>query len=169
MRGFDRKVSALVARHREDLFRYVARYTGDSDLADDVVQETFLRLRERVPSDDSRLKGWLFTVATNLARDALKLDRRRRQLERECTHELPRPAPTDDPLVRTELEDLRSRVRRALDSLKEEERTVLLMYQEGFRHREIATAVGTTTEAVGSMIVRAARKVARIVGPESAL
>jgi RNA polymerase sigma-70 factor (ECF subfamily) len=132
------------------------------------VQETFLKLRDSPPPNDARLKGWLFTVATNLARDALKLGRRRRQLEVQHAHELPRPNATVNPLAQTELEDLRDRVRRALDSLSDRERTVLLMYQEGFRHREIGAAVGTTTESVGSMIVRAASKVARTVGPESA-
>ncbi len=168
MRGFDKHVSAMVAQHRDDLFRYVARYTGDFDLADDVVQETFLRLSEHAPPDTTRLRGWLFTVATNLARDALKVDQRRRQLEREHTNDLPRPKPTDNPHAKTELEDLRTRVRCALDSLNDRERTVLLMYQEGFRHREIAEAVGITTESVGKMIVRTAGKVALIVGPENA-
>lgn len=168
MHGFDNVVSLLWARHRDDLFRYVARYSGDCDLAEDVVQETFLKLRDSPPPNDSRLKGWLFTVATNLARDALKLRHRRRQLEMEHAHELPRPTPTANPLAQTELEDLRDRVCRALNSLSDKERTVLLMYQEGFHHREIGETVGTTTESVGSMIVRAARKVARTVGPESA-
>lgn len=168
MRGFDTEVSLLWKRHRDDLFRYVARYSGDNDLAEDVVQEAFLKLRDRPPPNDSRLKGWLFTVATNLARDALKLGRRREQLEAEHAHELPFPTAAADPLAQTELEDLRGRVRRALDSLSERERTVLLMYQEGFHHREIGEAVGTTTESVGSMIVRAAKKVARTVGTERA-
>lgn len=168
MRGFDNEVSLLWARHRDDLFRYVARYSGDRDLAEDVVQETFLKLRDSPPPNDTRLKGWLFTVATNLARDALKLGRHRRELEAQHAHELPGPTATANPLAQTELEDLHRRVRRALDSLSDRERRVLLMYQEGFRHREIAAAVGTTTESVGSMIVRAARKVARTVGPESA-
>jgi RNA polymerase sigma-70 factor (ECF subfamily) len=168
VRGFDNEVSLLWKRHRDDLFRYVARYSGDRDLAEDVVQETYLRLRDHPPPDDSRLKGWLFTVATNLARDALKLGRRRRQLEAEHAHELPRPTATANPLAQAELEDLRHRVRRALDSLSDKERMVLLMYQEGFRHREIGAAVGAATESVGSIIVRAARKVALVVGRESA-
>jgi len=168
VRGFDKEVSLIWKQHRDDLFRYVARYSGDCDLAEDVVQETFLKLRDHPPPSDSRLKGWLFTVATNLARDALRVGRRRQQLEAEHAHELPRPTATANPLAQTEIGDLRDRVRRALDSLSDRERVVLLMYQEGFHHREIGAAIGATTESVGSMIVRAARKVARTVGPESA-
>jgi RNA polymerase sigma-70 factor (ECF subfamily) len=167
MRGFDSKVSALFVRHREDLLRYVARYAGDADLAEDVVQETFVRLRERPPLHQLRLRGWLYTVATNLARDALAISRRRRQLECSAALDLPMPNAAPDPATAAELEDLRSRVREAMDSLTHEERTALLMYQEGFRHREIAEAVDKRTEAVGSMIVRAARKVAAAIRTEA--
>jgi len=51
-------------------------------------------------------------------------------------------------------------VRAALDALTEKERTVLLMREEGFAHREIAEAVGTTTGSVGTMIARALDKLA---------
>jgi DNA-directed RNA polymerase specialized sigma24 family protein len=44
--------------------------------------------------------------------------------------------------------------------LGEKERTVLLMREEGFSHREIADAVGTTTGSVGTMIARALDKLA---------
>lgn len=166
MRGFDRKVSVLFTRHREDLFRYVARYAGDADLAEDVVQETFVRLKERPPLHQLRIRGWLFTVATNLARDALAIARRRHQLECASTSDLPIPSAAPDPATAAELEDLRSRVRKAMGALTHEERTALLMYQEGFRHREIAEAVDKRTESVGSLIVRAARKVAAEIGTE---
>lgn len=47
-----------------------------------------------------------------------------------------------------------------MDRLSERDRTVLLMREEGFRHREIADAVGTTTKSVGTMIARALEKLA---------
>ena len=166
MRGFDGEITALFMRHRDDLYRYVARYAGDADLAEDVVQETFVRLRERPPRTRQRLRGWLYTVATNLSRDALSTSRRRRELEKGAGPNLPVPSQTQDPASFAEIEDLRCRVRNALNSLDDNERTALLMYQEGFRHREIADVVCMDTEAVGSMIVRAAAKVAKIVRTE---
>ena len=166
MRGFDSKVSALFLRHRKDLVRYVARYAGDADLAEDVVQETFVRLRERPPLHELQIRGWLFTVATNLARDALAIARRRHQLESTAAPDLLLPSAEQDPATVAELEDMRCRVRKVMGSLTHEERTALLMYQEGFRHREIAEAVNMRTEAVGSMIVRAARKLAAEIRTE---
>jgi DNA-directed RNA polymerase specialized sigma24 family protein len=51
-------------------------------------------------------------------------------------------------------------VQTALAALSAKERTVLLMREEGFAHREIAQAVGTTTGSVGTMIARALDKLA---------
>ena len=50
-----------------------------------------------------------------------------------------------------------------LDSLPEKDRVMLLMQQEGFSHKEIAEAVGTTTGSVGTMLARALRKFSEAV------
>jgi RNA polymerase sigma-70 factor (ECF subfamily) len=105
-------------------------------------------------------------VATRIALDDRRSHRRHEDLlrgapERAGLGEAPdRP---DEALARG---DLRRRVRAALDSLGEKERTVLLMREEGFTHREIAAAVGTTTGSVGTMIARALRKLAALLPPE---
>ena len=57
--------------------------------------------------------------------------------------------------------EARRQVRQALAELNEKERSVLLMREEGFAHREIAEAVGTTTKSVGTMIARALEKLAQ--------
>ena len=61
------------------LARYVHRYTGDTDVAADIVQDAFLRLLEHdLPRDEVR--PWIFVVATNLARDRVRTKERRRRL-----------------------------------------------------------------------------------------
>jgi RNA polymerase sigma-70 factor (ECF subfamily) len=127
------------------------------------VQETFIRLAEHPPADSTGIRAWLFTVATNLARDALKIGSRRHRLLVE-NGGLLRPA---DPIPATdalEREEARDRVRRALAALSEKERLLLLMREEGFKHREIAEAVGTTTGSVGTLIARALVKLAERLG-----
>jgi RNA polymerase sigma factor (sigma-70 family) len=161
----DISVDALFNQHREALARYLVRYTGDPDLADDVVQETFIRLDQRPPADHSALRGWLFTVATNLARDALKVSRRRLVLLRGARYRLPYADAPPDPATAAERAETRRRVRAALDELNQKERTILLMREEGFTHREIAEAVDTTTKSVGTMIARALDKMARVLEP----
>lgn len=153
-------LAALFAQHHGELFRYVARYTGDADLADDVVQDVFVRLAERPPGHREQLRGWLFRVATTIAIDALRRARRRLVLVEGQAGDLPMAGPPPSPATLVEQEETRRRVRDALATLSEKERAVLLMREEGFTHREIAEAVGTTTGSVGTMFARALDKLA---------
>lgn len=76
-----------------------------------------------------------------------------------------RPAASaPDAVDALEREEARERVRRALAALSEKERLLLLMREEGFKHREIAAAVGTTTASVGTLIARALVKLAGHLG-----
>ena len=159
---FDRTVlGALYREHHEELFRYAARFTGDADLAEDVVQEAFVRLSERPPAETAAIRAWLFRAATTIAIDAHRTRRRRAALAEAGTDRLPMAVPGPDPAQAAEREDLRRRVRAALERLEPRDRAVLLMREEGFAHREIAEAIGTTTGSVGTMIARALEKLSR--------
>lgn len=154
------QVEFLYETHHPALVRYLARFAGDADLAEDAAQEAFVRLAERPPASGENLRAWLFTVATRIALDQAR-SRSRREALLEAAPE--RPAlgePPDQPDEALDRSELRRRVRFALDTLDEKERTVLLMREEGFAHKEIAAAVGTTTGSVGTMIARALRKLA---------
>lgn len=150
----------LFEAHHDDLRRYLVRLTGDPGVAEDASQQAFTRLVDRLPDEPENPRAWLFTVATNAARDALRTRARRGRILREEGHRVPRPRPAPDPSEAHDRRKARRRVRRALDRLSERDRTVLLMREEGFRHREIAEAVGTTTKSVGTMIARALEKLA---------
>jgi len=154
-------VPALFARHQAELFRYAARLLGDGDAAEDVVQETFVRLALKPPREETQVRAWLFRVATRLASDARRAGRRHLAL---LTPERAAGAsgePAPDPAAGAAAAELRGRVRAALEELSQKERAVLLMREEGFAHREIAAAVGTTTKSVGTMVARALEKLAR--------
>jgi len=155
------RLAELFARHHVELYRYAARFTGDPDLAEDVVQDVFVRLAERPPADDGQVRGWLFRVATTIAIDAMRGARRRLALVRDRPDRQPLGEPPADPAAVLEREETRRRVRLALAALSVKDRAVLLMREEGFAHREIAEAVGTTTKSVGTMIARALEKLAR--------
>lgn len=152
---------ALFRAHHEEIRRYLVRYTGDRTLAEDAAQDAFVRLAEHPPTRTENLRGWLFTVATNLARESLRRRRNRRRLLDESGDQVPTPSPELSPEETWERKELRRRVRTALDDLSHRERTVLLMREEGFRHGEIAEAVETTTGSVGTMIARALEKLSR--------
>lgn len=150
-------VARLFEAHYDVLYRYLVRMTGDSDIAADVAQESFIRLVEREPQEQ-QIRGWLFRVATNLVRDDSRVRRRRHELLEEFPDRAPVADAPINPEVMLEMSERRTAVRSALEALSLKDRTLLLMREEGFTHQEIARAVGTTTKSVGSMIARALKK-----------
>jgi len=153
-------VEALFNRHQAALVRYLLRYTGDPDAAADAAQETYLTLIERPPERDDNVRAWLFSVATNVVRQ----NRRKRHeaaLAPDEVEKIPARDPALDPLAAVELDEKRKTVRRLVAKLSSKERTILLMREEGFTHREIAETVGTTAKSIGTMIDRALQKLAR--------
>lgn len=69
----------LVERFHDPLLRFLIRMTGSRDLAEDVFQDTFLQIHQSLDRFDTsrRFKPWLFTIAANKARDALRRAQRR--------------------------------------------------------------------------------------------
>lgn len=152
-------VAALFAEHHTALFRYLARWTGDPDVAADAAQEAFVKLLERPPKP-GETRAWLFRVGTNAARESERTRSRRSRLLEEAPDRAPMGDAPLAPDARLAAGERRGVVQQALAGLPERDRTVLLMREEGFSHREIAEAVGTTTGSVGTMIARALDKLA---------
>jgi RNA polymerase sigma-70 factor (ECF subfamily) len=151
--------AALFAEHHPMLFRYLARLTGDPDLAADAAQEAFVRFVEQPPTQ-VQLRAWLFRVGTNAARQTARTRGRRQRLLEHGAARAPLADATPLPDEAFEAAERRRRVQRALATLTERDRQILLMREEGFSHREIADAVGTTTGSVGTLITRALQKLA---------
>lgn len=79
LQGQPDRFELLVRRHSQELFRFLARFTGSAATAEDVVQEAFLQVHLSAASFDRsrRFKPWLFTIAANKARDLLRSRSRR--------------------------------------------------------------------------------------------
>jgi RNA polymerase sigma-70 factor, ECF subfamily len=145
---------ATFQRVYPQLFRYLHRLTGSEDLAEDVAQESFVRLLSRpMPEEDAR--RWLFRVATNLVRDAGRAARTRERLAPGVPGISSVGPLPDEELERAET--IRT-VRAALDALSERDRTMLLMREEGFRYEEIAEVAGVATTSVGTLLARATKR-----------
>lgn len=149
---------AAFAQHHAPLFRYLHRLLGDADAAADLTQEAFVRLLEN-PLPDDEVRPWLFTVATNLARDLARARSRRRRLlqeEGESEGVVPHrpPGPDEETARRRRIEQVRA----ALDRLSERDREILLMREEGFRYAEIADVIGVASTSVGTLLARALRR-----------
>jgi RNA polymerase sigma-70 factor (ECF subfamily) len=76
----DRTFEALMSEHHAEIYRYVLRVTGKRQDADDLSQETFLRAfrAHRALPPDANARAWLFAIATNLARNHFRSQKRRR-------------------------------------------------------------------------------------------
>jgi RNA polymerase sigma-70 factor, ECF subfamily len=136
------------------LFRYLHRLTGDHDAAEDIAQESFVRLLGRsLPENEARL--WLFTVATNLFRDGARTSRRRERLL-SATPWKPSQLPAPDEAL--ERERKVDSVRKALEQLPARDRQMLLMREEGFRYDEIARVAAVAPGSVGTLLARATRR-----------
>lgn len=150
----DADYDALFRDVYPSLFRYLHRLTGDTDSAEDIAQESFVRLLGRsLPAGEARL--WLFTVATNLFRDSARTRKRR---ERLLTATPWKPAALPAPNEAVEREHTVARVREALGRIPERDRQMLLMREEGFKYDEISRVVAVAPGSVGTLLARATRR-----------
>lgn len=146
----------LVDRHKAGLVNYLTYLCGDFDRAEDLAQETFIRLYERGGGyrDQGKLQGYLFRIATNLMRSQMRQERRRSQLRQLFLMKQPRAieATQDHHLLVAELENV---LAAALLELPLHYRTPLILaYMEGWSHREIAPVIGCREATVKTRIHR---------------
>jgi RNA polymerase sigma factor (sigma-70 family) len=140
--------------HYPALYRFVLRFTGDPDAAEDLAQEAFVRLLDQ-DLPDGEIRPWLFVVAGNLARDRARKQKRRRRLLEENP---PSPSVPDLPERAAERAERIETVRGVLGTLSDRDRTILLMREEGLRYSEIAEAIGVKQTSVGALVARALRR-----------
>lgn len=145
----------FLAEYRR-VFALAYRIAGTREEAEDLAQETFLRLH-RSPrvwqggSDEAQVRGWLYRVATNLAYNSLRSGNRRTQREERV---LRPPGEIDlaDAIERTEE---RRAVRRALLRLPERQGQLLLLRHAGLSYKELAAALGLAPGSIGTLLARA--------------
>lgn len=149
-------------RTARGVWAYLARVTGDRQLADDLLQETFYRFLRAAATYESEThrRNSLFRIATNLARDA-----RRRSIIRapfsSVGEEIERVASADDAGTTERKTD----VNRAMAQMKPQERAMLwLAYAEGASHREIADVLGLSAGSLKPLLFRARRRLATLLG-----
>jgi RNA polymerase sigma-70 factor, ECF subfamily len=159
------RVLTLFEQLRIPVFRYILRKTRDSGRAEDITQETFLRLfrhlRENRLLDNP--KAWIFTVANNLAVDASRDESHIRDLD-ETTwkniEESKSGLQTDPEKLMLQRERL-DRLHIAVLNLTPLQRECLHLRAEGLRYREIAGLLELSPSTVMDAVRRATLKLAR--------
>lgn len=151
---------AFYERNARGLWAYLARVSGDRQVADDLLQETFYRfVRAGVRHEsESHRRSSLFQIATNLARDS---GRRKRQ--RGDHIPLDEENLVGSPSLGGAVTD-RTDLTRVLARLKVSERRMLwLAYGQEMSHREIAGALGLKEASIRLLLFRARGKLARLL------
>ena len=174
--GNARAFGELVGRYDKRLLNFVYRTVGDRERAQDLVQETFVRVYRHLHRFDQTKKfsTWIYTIAGNLAKNELR-NRSRNPLvlfqtikkNWEADH---RPLEWEDTKLRPDdlfrKRHLREMVEDAVGQLPEHHRIVFVLRElEGKTYEEIAEITGCNLGTVKSRLNRARNNFARIIAP----
>ena len=157
----------LVEKYQHRLVAVLHHLVGSAEEAEDLAQEVFLRIYRARKKYRARAKfsTWLFTIANNLALNALRSRKRRAVVPLDSTDSGPlgpRPAERlvqdrkEQPSHHVQQQELAAVIRRALDGLNERQRAAVLLNKfEEMNYAEIAQVMGLTSKAVKSLLSRA--------------
>lgn len=159
---------AFYERTSRPVWIYLARVTGNRDLADDLLQETFYRFYKAgaAHQDESHRRNSLFCIATNIARDVNR-KKTRHPIEQLELNESDEETVAIDARIAERFEGSTD-LWRAMSRLKPIQREMLwLAYALGSSHAEIAEIVGVKSGSVKILLFRARRKLAGLLGAHS--
>ncbi|MCM1454123.1 MAG: sigma-70 family RNA polymerase sigma factor [bacterium] len=158
--GDNKAFDELLKRHQNRLFAYINRIVGDTDVANDIFQETFMKvittIRQGKYVDTGKFSAWLMRIAHNLIIDHFRQEKAEKTISADAEDStilndarLSEDSIEDD-MVSTQLHE---DVRRIVDALPEAQRDVLRMrFYQGMSFKEIAEATGTgINTALGRM------------------
>lgn len=143
----------LFDEHGAAVYRFAAVLLRRPQDAEDVTQETFLKLLQHLQArgNADNLRGWLFTVAAHAARDRQR--RGSRWLQWSGKYDVavqPDDLPDEDGRL--------AALRRALEVLPPRDRALLALKAQGLSYREIAAAAGVKETSVGQLLARAVER-----------
>ena len=164
--GATELLEVLINRYRQELYAFLVRFLGDNILAQDVFQETFLQvhLSKHTFQQGKAFKPWLFAVAANKARDALRARRRHPTVSIDASpgseqaegssrfvELIASSEPT--PSMKLSTTEAAQAVREVIEALPDHLREVLLLaYFQQLSYKEISEIVGIPLGTVKSRL-----------------
>ena len=167
-RGDRDAFNELVRSTYRDIYALAFRLTGNRDDAADVVQDAYVRAYRAIRRfrGDSSFSTWMYRITSNCA--STHLSRRNRQRTEELTNDAPIVdlRPEQDPSLRAEAAVLRHHIDRAVRSLPERLRQVVVLRdRHDLSHSEIAAELGITTSAAKVRLHRARQRLRTMLNP----
>jgi RNA polymerase sigma-70 factor (ECF subfamily) len=155
----------LVKRYYKQIYQFLVRFLGRPDLAEDLVQEVFVKVYKSAGTFDpeKKFKPWIYSIAANQGRDSLRSRSREdkqvivRDSETQKTVSLAEIIPDDNPpeasLIETEEKE---KVKRALDEMPDMFREILVLaYYDQLSYKDISDSLGIPLGTVKSRLHKA--------------
>ena len=158
MTEFDR----FFGEHAKPIHSYLCRLTGDRERAADLFQRSFLKAFTHFGSrrDAGGERSWIYTIATNEARDEI----RRRKRDPLRPMELPEVRDDGDPSVSAEDRELAREILRGIGELPLAQREIFLLVRyHGFTFSDAAAAAGIGVSAAKMAVARAHERLLRVL------
>lgn len=167
--GDVRAFEVIVTRHRKPIYNFILRFVRDAAQAEDVMQETFLRLIKGADNYEKQAKftTWMYTIARNLCVDASRRGKHRKAAS------LDAPIGEDEGATLLDMvsdgavgadgkaiqRELAIRMKQAIEALPEEQREIFLLREvSDLQFNEIAQVVGVSENTVKSRMRYALEK-----------
>ena len=177
-KGNDAALEALYQRHYRPIFLYISRMAGSREMAEDLAQETFIRIYVNKASwkPQAKFTAWMYRIARNLC-----IDEKRRYWNRNVHTESSMMSSGEDKDIpfldrvedgngdaRTALEMKINEevIKQAINQLSEEQREVIVLNKyQGLSYGEIAEILGSSAESIKQRAYRAHLKLRSILEP----
>ena len=174
LQGDSTAFGELVRRYGDSLLGYLTKICRNREQAKDLFQETFRKVHEKAHTlKSSHFKSWLYTIATRVAMDSLRKQKRVQMVslsnkvdcDGDNCPELGAVMVADDcldPPQEAVKAEQKQQVRQAVESLPDRQRaTLVLAYYQGLSYREVATALDCSIGTVKTQMFRALRTLAQ--------
>jgi len=174
LKGDEAAFGELVRRYGGSILGYLIRMSKNREQAEDLFQETFKRVHEKAHTfrGPQQFKGWLFRIATNVALDGIRRNKRTKTIslnqkldcENPDSEQLGAVALTDNscnPSEQISRIEQAEQVRQAIELLPERQRaTLVLAYYQQLSYTDVAEVMGCSVGTVKTQMFRALRTLA---------
>jgi RNA polymerase sigma-70 factor (ECF subfamily) len=160
----------LIKQYKRQLFTYLVRLSGSNSMAEDLFQETLIKVWSGLPgyNEQNKFSAWLFSIAHNIVMDSYRKKKVRQKIT--AVEELPELIENGDQLTSLEENELKQIIIDSLKLLPERQRNVFLLRQHGeMSFKEIAEATGQNLNTVLSHMNYAVKKLRKILREKNAI
>lgn len=172
-RSSESRISAfedVVAQYEAPLLRYVTRIVSHHDVAENIVQETFIKLFRKWEDElkpSPQISSWLYRVAHNMTVDYMRKESRKHSLHKRHSEEQPVTVAPDRGKGFRISEEAQEAARALKELSDREQQLVVLKVYEEKSYKEISRITGLKTGNVGYILHHAMKKMAARLSEEN--